>query len=124
MYCENCGNPIKTNNSFCVNCGAKASEATHKNKELENKSWYRFAKVVYTFFYFFLFVALYFVFTENSQTYNYSGYGSGSYTYDYGNGIWIAFLTLLFGSIFFKLVKVSFVYIITGSNPNWKQAGT
>lgn len=132
MFCENCGNKIANDDKFCGGCGSGVSrneivsqtvnsiEHNQKPKELENKSWFRLMKVIYTFFYFFLFIILYFVFTESSQTYNYSSYGSSSYTYDYGHGIWITFLTLLFSSAFLKLLKVSFFYVASGVKPNWQ----
>lgn len=122
MYCEKCGNQLKNSDSFCENCGSGVSSADHssKSKDLENKSWYRLIKVIYTFFFFILIVILYFVFTNSSETYNYSSYGgSGSYTYDYAHGLWVTFLTFLFGSMFLKLLKVSFFYVASGVKPNW-----
>lgn len=121
MFCEKCGNQVKDGDKFCGGCGSEISNNEHhlKSKELENKSWYRFTKVIYTFFYFFLFLILYFVFTESSQTYNYASYGNSSYMYDYGHGLWITILTYFFGAVFLKLVKVSFFYVFTGCKIDW-----
>lgn len=59
MFCPKCGNEIKKGSKFCTNCGniLSISQNNIENKNqtdqepLEQKPWFRFAKVVYIFAY-------------------------------------------------------------------------
>lgn len=127
MFCENCGNEIKNGYKFCNKCGVPSTqkeelETRDRTSVREENWWHRLAKVVYILMYTPLLLLIPVVWDESSST------CSGSYYYNsyscrdtYGEAIWYSFLTLLVYLVIVRLMKLTYLYVVSGEKPAWKK---
>ncbi|MBU4275070.1 zinc ribbon domain-containing protein [Patescibacteria group bacterium] len=123
MFCEKCGNEIKENHKFCTECGhSNSTEATPKvivtPNHLDQKWWYRLAKVFYVVLYIPLPFLIILVWGENSSSYNYY---SKTYTDTIGDAFWYSLLTSAIYIVVLRLIKITFLYVSLAQKPHWKK---
>ena len=128
MFCLNCGKKISEKDGFCTGCGEKIQNATTTIKQrgqedLEHKTWYRFLKVIYVVLYLPLPFLLWLVYENTGKEWVYSTgrLYSGYYVHHPEEAIIPILITLLVYLIIARLVKIAFLYIFTGSKPQWKR---
>lgn len=114
MFCTNCGREIFENATFCTECGKSTSpEAGIKasqNPKLEEKWWFRLAKVIYIGLYIILPFLLIVVWGENCCGY-----------YGYTEAFWLTLLTFIVYVVSAKLIKITFFYVSFAQKPQWKK---
>lgn len=126
MFCEKCGNKLKENYKFCTECGYSNMDKRESRQAtsniLEQKWWFRLSKVLYIFFYIPLPFVVIGVWLEN---YPYSYYNSYSNKYyssgSYDEAFWYSLLALVVWVVVLRLIKITFLYIVFGKNPQWKK---
>lgn len=88
----------------------------NQKNNLEQKWWFRVAKVVYIFLYLLLVIGL-----IAGGIDNFYSYGDGTITYT----PWFAVANVLIGGIIglamIKVVKIIFFYIFLAQKPHWKR---
>ena len=123
MFCKSCGNKLSETSKFCTKCGKVVEEISveksTKSEELEQKWWYRLAKVLYVGTYFPLLILIPLVWIESAPYYSsyYREYRGGSY----GEAFWYSLLTLVAYVVVVRLIKISFLYIALVQKPEWKK---
>ena len=126
MFCEKCGNKLKENHKFCTECGhsnldKQESKQTPSNI-LEQKWWFRLAKVFYIFLYMPLPFVIIGVWSENDPYSYYSSYSNQYYSHgSYSEAFWYSLLTLVVWVVILRLIKITFLYIAFGKKPQWKK---
>lgn len=122
MFCEKCGNKLKEDHKFCTECGHSTGDEsvlkTSTSINLDQKWWYRLAKVIYVILYIPLPFLVILTWNENSSSYNYF---SKTYTDTTGEAFWYSFLTLVVYVIIVRLIKITFLYITLAEKPQWKK---
>lgn len=126
MFCEKCGNKLKENHKFCTECGhsnldKQESKQTPSNI-LEQKWWFRLAKVFYIFLYIPLPFVIIGVWSENDPYSYYGSYSNQYYSHgSYSEAFWYSLLTLVVWVVILRLIKITFLYIAFGKKPQWKK---
>ena len=127
MFCEKCGNKLKENHKFCTECGhsnldKQESKPISATNTLEQKWWFRFAKVFYIFLYIPLPFAIFGVWSTNDPYSYYSSYSNQYYSHgSYSEAFWYSLLTLVVWVVILRLIKITFLYIAFGKKPQWKK---
>ena len=88
------------------------------NSDLEQKWWFRIAKVVYIFLYLFLAIGVIASGIDNFYSYDTS---IKSNVYTPGNALTNVLIVIAVGLILIKAIKVIFFYIFLAQKPNWKK---
>ncbi len=126
MFCEKCGKKLKENHKFCTECGHSNLDK-QKSKQttssiLEQKWWFRLAKVFYIFLYIPLPFVMIGVWSENNPYSYYSSYSNQYYNHgSYGEAFWYSLLTFIVWVTILRLIKITFLYIALGGKPQWKK---
>ncbi len=118
MFCEKCGNKLKENHKFCTECGHLNLDKQEFKKTssniLEQKWWFRLAKVLYIFLYIPLPFVIIEVWSDNTPSHYY-------YDDSYSEAFWYSLLTLVVWVVILRLIKITFLYIAFGKKPQWKK---
>jgi hypothetical protein len=91
------------------------------NSDLEQKWWFRIAKVVYIFLYLFLAVGVIASGVDNFYSYN-TDIKSNVYTP--GNALVNVLAVMAIGLVIIKATKITFFYIFLAQKPHWKREFT
>ena len=108
MFCENCGNNIKSPDKFCENCGnpkvaMSLDETLAKAQNLDQKWWYRFAKVFYIALYILLPIYLLFLWDDVRDD----------------ERLTVMLVMFIVYIALARLIKIVFLYITLGRKPQW-----
>lgn len=88
------------------------------NQNLEEKWWFRIAKVVYIFLYLFLAVGVIASGVDNFYSYD-TDIKSNVYTPGYA--LANVLVVIVVGLVLIKVIKITFFYIFLAQKPSWKK---
>jgi hypothetical protein len=89
-----------------------------QENNLEQKGWFRIAKVVYIFLYLFFAAVLVGAGIENFYEYSVDG---DDIIYTPGLAFLNVLVALIVGFISIKAIKITFLYIVLAQKPHWKK---
>lgn len=126
MFCEKCGSKLKENHKFCTGCGHSNLDRQESKpiiaNVLDQKWWFRLAKVLYIFLYIPLPFVIIGVWAENDPYSYYSSYSNQYYSHgSYSEAFWYSLLILVVWVVILRLIKITFLYIAFGKKPQWKK---
>jgi hypothetical protein len=107
-----CGHP----NSLATNVPTR--QASGVSASMNEKWWFRLAKVFYIFLYLPLILTVWAAWIMNSSSYDYA---SQTYTNTTGLAIWYSLITLVICVVIVRLIKITFLYIALGQKAEWKK---
>ncbi len=124
MFCIKCGNKLKQSDKFCTECAFPTGEYIPVgNKDLvtiEQKWWYRLAKVVYIALHIPIILVALIVWEDNYPSSYYSSYSQEyNYYWSYWESFWYTFLSVFIWLIILRLIKIWFLYIAFWLKPIW-----
>lgn len=116
MHCENCGQKLESNQTYCTSCGTKVSH--QENQNFSSDSWWlRLLKVAYIILYIPLPFILYITWTINASTWDYYA-GSKDNS---AAAFWYCVLAAIIYLTIIRLIKIAILFIALGSRPKWKK---
>ncbi len=107
MYCENCGDNLKSTDKFCGECGKGAKNQSSVSPIFSSgKWWHRLVKV----FYIILHLLLLFIIPV-----------AWILSYSFGEAVFSTLVTLIVYIIAIRLIKITFIYVVLGGSPEWRK---
>lgn len=125
-FCHKCGKKLEDTERYCAECGTsvvieKPIKDTSAQKNVNEKWWFRFAKVVYIILYLPLLAVIPIVWSINSS--EYVGYGINGSVYNDtpAKAFLYSLLALAIYVVIARLIKITFLYITFGQKPEWQK---